>query len=119
MNSILKLTGSYSFIDKDPAVDVFQKIRAKETRINDKELAILAKLAPSTVYNLFRGKTVRPMHLTLSKLAIAMNYRYDLVRDGPPDYDKELPKAWEAYRAHQAKLKAAREKAARPRRRKA
>ena len=109
MNGILKLTGSYSFIDKDPAVDQFQKIRAKEKISND-DLAVLAKLAKSTVKNMFGGKTVKPAHLTLSKLAMAMNYRYDLVRDGPPDYERELPKAWEAYRLHRAELKARREK---------
>jgi transcriptional regulator with XRE-family HTH domain len=111
----LKLIGSYSFIDKDPVVDRFQAIRAKE-KISNKELAILAKLTPSTVYNLFEGKTVKPVHLTLAKLAAAMNYRYDLVRDGPPDYEKNLPKAWEAYRAHQADLKS--KKKRRPRKKK-
>ena len=109
MNGILKLIGSYSFIDKDPAVGLFQALRRKETKLSDADLAVVAKLAKRTVTRMFNGDTIRPAHLTLQKLAIAMNRRWELVPSSEPlDYDKVLPKAWEDYRAHKAELKAKR-----------
>ena len=109
----LRLIGSYSFIDKDPAVDVIAGIRRKETKLSDDDLAVVAKLSKSTVKNLFGGKTVKPAHLTLTKLATALNHRWDLVPGDFINYETDLPKAWEVFHEHEAALKAKRTRRAR------
>jgi hypothetical protein len=106
---ILKLIGSYNFVEKDPAVDLFIALRRKETKLSDDDLAVVAKLNRYTVRKLYRGDTIRPAHLTLQKLAIAMNHRWQLVPATEPlNYEVVLPKAWEAYHEHEAALKAKR-----------
>src|ERR1700749_1422452 len=100
----LWLTRSYNFIDKDPEIDRFRTIWQKE-HIKETELAVLAGLASSTIGNMFGGKTRKPQHATFAKMAGALGYKYDLVRDGDaPDYESELPKAREQFKEHKAAL---------------
>jgi transcriptional regulator with XRE-family HTH domain len=106
------LTRSYSFIDKDPEIDVFRTIYQKE-HIKESDLAVLAGLSVSTVRNLFGGETRRPQHATFGKLAGAMGYKYGLQRDDSPDYGKEIPRAREEYKAHKEALRKKREREAR------
>lgn len=101
----LWLARSYNFIDKDPEIDRFRTIFQKD-RIKESDLAVLAGLAVTTVRNMFGGETRRPAHSTFAKMAGALGYKYDLVRDDKPDFAKEIPKAREefkTYRAGQAK----------------
>lgn len=100
----LWLTRSYNFVDKDPEIDRFRTLWQKE-HIKENDLAVLSGLAASTVTNMFGGQTRRPQHATFAKMASAMGYKYDLVREGDkPDYDSELPKAREQFKEHKAAL---------------
>jgi hypothetical protein len=105
------LTRSYNFIDKDPEIDVWRGIYQKE-RVKEADLAVLAGLSVTTIKNMFGGKTRRPLHSTFGKLAGAMGYRYKAVRENEPDYENELPKAREQYKAHKEQLAKKRERAA-------
>ncbi|WFU39075.1 helix-turn-helix domain-containing protein [Bradyrhizobium sp. CB82] len=110
----LWLTRSYNFIDKDPEIDRFRSLYQKD-RVKERDLAILAGLSASTVTNMFGGKTRRPQHATFAKMAGALGYKYDLVAEDKPDYEAELPKAkqeFKAYRATLAKRKRRKAKAA-------
>jgi transcriptional regulator with XRE-family HTH domain len=110
-NGRLWLTRSYNFVDKDPECDVFRTMWQKE-RIKEADLAVLAGLSASTVKNMFGGKTRKPQHATFAKMAGAMGYKYGLQRDARPDYESELPKAREEFRAHREYLRKKREKEA-------
>jgi transcriptional regulator with XRE-family HTH domain len=111
-NGIGWLTRSYNFIDKDPEIDRFRTLWQKE-HIKENDLAILAGLSAGTVKNMFGGETRRPQHATFAKLAGAMGYKYGLQRDDTPDYEKELPKAREEWKAHKEFLRKKREREAR------
>jgi transcriptional regulator with XRE-family HTH domain len=110
----LWLTRSYNFVDKDPECDRFRTMFQKE-HIKETDLAVLAGLAPSTVANMFGGKTRRPQHATFAKMAGALGYKYDLVRDKEPDYEKEIPKAREQFKNYKATLAKKRERPSRSR----
>ena len=105
----LWLTRSYNFVDKDPECDVFRTLYQKE-HIKETDLAVLAGLSASTVKNMFGGKTRKPQHATFAKMAGAMGYRYGLQRDDAPNYEKEIPKAREEYKAHKERLRKERER---------
>jgi transcriptional regulator with XRE-family HTH domain len=91
--------------ERDPEIDVFNRIWQKE-HIRESELAVLAGLSASTVANLFsNGKTRRPQHLTYAKMAHAMGFEYKLSRETEaPNYLEELPKAREEYKAYKKAL---------------
>jgi transcriptional regulator with XRE-family HTH domain len=110
-NGTLWLTRSYNFIDKDPEIDNFRTLWQKE-RIKESDLAVLSGLSSSTVKNMFGGQTRRPQHATFAKMAGAMGYKYGLQRDDKPDYENELPKAREEFKAHKAQLAKKREREA-------
>jgi transcriptional regulator with XRE-family HTH domain len=103
------LTRTYNFIDKDPEIDVWRGLWQKE-RIKESDLAVLAGLSPSTIKNMFGGETKRPQHATFAKMAGAMGYKYKAVREDTPDYEAELPKAKEEYKAHKQTLAKKRER---------
>ena len=105
----LWLTRSYNFVDKNPECDVFRTLYQKE-HIKETDLAVLAGLSASTVKNMFGGKTRKPQHATFAKMAGAMGYRYGLQRDDAPNYEKEIPKAREEYKAHKERLRKKRER---------
>jgi transcriptional regulator with XRE-family HTH domain len=106
----LWLTRSYNFIDKDPEIDKFRTLWQKE-RIKEIDLADLAGLSPSTIHNMFGGQTRRPQHATFAKMAGAMGYKYDLVRDEKPNYDTEIAKAKQEKKEYMALLAKRRERA--------
>jgi transcriptional regulator with XRE-family HTH domain len=103
------LTRSYNFITKDPEIDVFRTLYQKE-HIKETDLAVLAGLSVSTVKNMFGGETRRPQHATFAKMAGAMGYSYGLKRDESPNYEAELPKAREEFKAYKEQLKKKRER---------
>jgi transcriptional regulator with XRE-family HTH domain len=105
------MTRSYNFIDKDPEIDVWRTIWQKE-HLKETDLAVLAGLSASTVKNMFGGETRRPQHATFAKLAGAMGYKYQAVRDDTPNYEKEIPKARDEYHAHKEALRRKREREA-------
>ena len=107
----LWLTRSYNFVDKDPECDRFRTLWQKE-HIKESDLAVLAGLASSTVKNMFGGKTCKPQHATFAKMAGALGYKYTLTRDDAPNYEKEIPKAREEYKAHKEALRKKREREA-------
>ena len=109
-NGTLWLTRSYNFIDKDPEIDNFRTIYQKE-HIKENDLAVLAGLSANTVKNMFGGQTRRPQHATFAKMAGAMGYKYGLERDDKPDYENEIPKAREQFKAHKQSLATKRERA--------
>lgn len=110
-NGTLWLRRSYNFIDKDPECDRFRTLWQKE-HIKESDLAVLAGLAATTVRNMFGGKTRKPQHATFAKMAGALGYKYDLVREDTPNYDKEIPKARDEWKAHKEYLAKKRERAA-------
>ncbi|MFH0298332.1 hypothetical protein AAFX91_14035 [Bradyrhizobium sp. 31Argb] len=99
----LWLSRTYNSQDRDPEIERFETLHRKD-RLKDRDLAILAGLSASTVSNMFGGKTRRPQHTTFAKMAGALGYKYDLVRDAKPDYETELPKAREEFKAYRATL---------------
>lgn len=105
----LWLTRSYNFIDKDPEIDRFRTLWQKD-RIKESDLAVLAGLAVTTVNNMFGGKTRRPAHTTFAKMAGALGYKYELMRDDKPNYAREIPKAKEQFADHRAILAKKRER---------
>lgn len=111
-SGVLWLTRSYNFIDKDPECDRFRTLYQKE-RIKESDLAVLAGLAVTTVKNMFGGQTRRPQHATFAKMAGAMGYKYDLVRDDAPNYEKEIPKAREQFKDYRVTLQKKRARAER------
>lgn len=105
----LWLTRSYNFIDKDPECDRFRTMYQK-IRIKESDLAVIAGVATSTVKNMFGGKTQNPRHSTFAKLAGAMGKKYELVDVKHIDYDREIPKAREEFKAYRVLLAKKREK---------
>lgn len=105
----LWLRRSYNFVDKDPEIDKFRTLRQKD-HLKDSDLAVCAGISVSTVKNMFGGKTRKPQHATFAKMAGAMGYKYDLVRDEKPDYDAEIPKAREEFKAYRVLLAKKRER---------
>jgi transcriptional regulator with XRE-family HTH domain len=106
----LWLNRIYNVVDRDPEIDRFQNLFAKD-RLKENDLAVLAGLSPSTVGNLFsRAKTKRPQHATFAKMAGALGYKYDLVRDEKPDYEAAIPTAREEFKAYKATLAKKRER---------
>ena len=105
----LWLTRSYNFVDKDPECDRFRTLYQKE-HIKESDLAVLSGLADTTVKNMFGGKTRRPQHATFAKMAGAMGYKYDLVRDEKPNYEREVPKAREQFNDYKVYLVKKRER---------
>jgi hypothetical protein len=107
------LRRSYNFIDKDPEIDRWRG-RWQKTRIKETDLAILAGLSPSTIHAMFGGKTKKPQFSTFAKMAGALGMRYDLVEnDAPPNFEKEIPKARDEWKAHKEYLRKKREREAR------
>jgi hypothetical protein len=100
-------------VDRDPEIDRFQSLFNKD-RLKENDLAMLGGLSVSTVKNMFSaGKTRRPQHMTFSKIAGAMGFRYDLVRDDKPDYEAEIPKARDEFKSYKGALRKKRERDAR------
>src|SRR3954462_7707263 len=104
MAKVRWITRSYNFIDKVPECDVFRTLYQQE-HLKETDLAVLAGLSVATVKKLFGGDTRQPRHSTFAKMAGAMGYKYGLQRDEAPNYDKELPKAREEFKAHKEMLK--------------
>jgi hypothetical protein len=104
------LMRSYNFVDgKDPEIDRFRTVYQKE-HIKESDLAVLAGCSLSTVKGMFGGKTRKPHHATFAKLASAMGYTYTLQRDLRPNYEKELPKARDEFKAYKIRLAKKRER---------
>ncbi|MGX1151479.1 hypothetical protein [Bradyrhizobium ottawaense] len=100
----LWLSRHYNVVDRDPEIDRFQSLFQKD-RLKESDLAVLSGLAGSTVKNMFSGgKTRRPQHATFAKMAGALGYKYDLVREDKPDYASEIPKARSEFKAYKATL---------------
>jgi transcriptional regulator with XRE-family HTH domain len=100
---------SYNFVDKDPECDRFRTLFQKQ-HIKEDDLAVLAGLSVSTVKNMFGGQTKKPQHATFAKMAGAMGYSYNLTQDLKPNYQVEIPKAREEYKAHKEALRKKRER---------
>lgn len=100
----------FYFVTRNPEIDVFQNLWAKE-KIKETDLAVLAGVADATVKRMFGGQTRDPRHSTFVKLAVAMGHSYGLHRNVEPDYEKEVPKAREERKEYRAFLRAKRAKA--------
>jgi transcriptional regulator with XRE-family HTH domain len=100
-------------IDRDPEIKRMETLFDKE-KITEGDLAVLSGLSASTVANMFsKEKTRRPQHTSFTKMAGALGFKYELVRDAKPNYADEIPKAREQfkeYREFQAKKRERQEK---------
>lgn len=103
------MTRSYRLIDHDPEIDKFKTLW-REEHIKETDLAVLAGLSAQTVHRMFGNETKRPQHATFAKMAAAMGYEYGLQRETHPDYNKEIPKAREEFKAHKKALEKKRAK---------
>jgi hypothetical protein len=101
----LWLSRAYEVIEYDPEIENMQKVWRK-ARIKESDLAVLAGLSPGTVTKMFNGTTHQPRHSTFGKMAAAMGGRYELVVDGTPNYENEIPKAREQYRDYRKQQRA-------------
>ena len=106
----------YNVIEHDPEIDRFptRTSRAEAEKLVQRALYLARcrlEYPASTVHNMFNGKTRRPQHATFAKIAGAMGYQYDLVRQGDaPDYTTEILKAraeFKQYKKSLAKKRAA------------
>jgi hypothetical protein len=106
-NGTIWMTRVYNLVERDPEIDRFQHLWRQESKeiLNETGLAMLAGLSGSTVHNLFGGKTRRPQHATFAKLAAAMGFKYDLVRNEVPNYEAEVPKARAEFKQYRETLK--------------
>jgi len=67
----LHVIKSYNFTDKDPAVD-YLRAPFEENSMTVNAFAISAGVAPSTVSNIFYGKTRKPQFATMVRIARAI-----------------------------------------------
>ena len=72
---------TYSFKEKDPAIDALRTIIADEGA-SYSELHDLSGVAARTMWGWFHGPTKRPQHATIMAVAIALGYNYKLVKVG-------------------------------------
>lgn len=89
----------YNSIETDPEGERVRALLRKE-HLKDSDIAALGGLALSTVSNLRGGKTMRPQFATLAKITGGMGFKYQLVREEQPNYEREIPKAREQRRAY-------------------
>jgi transcriptional regulator with XRE-family HTH domain len=66
---------SYSFVDKDPVIDIMRTIVADEGETYA-EIHLRSGVSTSTMYNWFEGETKRPQYATI--MAIARSLGYDM-----------------------------------------
>ncbi len=64
---------AYSFIDKDPIIDVLRTIK-RESLMKDSEIHSEGGPAIATLRNWFNGKTRRPQFATVAAAAVAMGH---------------------------------------------
>lgn len=113
-NSAMRWMGRIvNVIDRDPEITRIEALFDKE-KIKETDLAVLAGLSASTVSNMFsKAKTRRPQHTSFTKMAGALGFKYELIREEKPNYADEIPKAREQfkdYRVFQAKKRERQEK---------
>ena len=65
---------SYNFIDKDPVVDRL-RTTVQASSLPYKEIAVRAGVAPTTVQNLFSGKTRSPSYRTIIAIGSAFGMK--------------------------------------------
>ena len=70
--SFLKYT-TYSFVDKDPVIDVLRTMQ-RDSGMSNSEIAEKSKVSATTIGNWFGGKTKRPQFATVAATAVAMGY---------------------------------------------
>jgi DNA-binding phage protein len=61
---------SYNFIDKDPVLDIVRTI-VDDSHMKLKRVADSSGVAPTTLYNWFKGKTRRPQFATIAAVSRA------------------------------------------------
>lgn len=74
----LQLYKTYSFKNKDPAIDRLRTIVDDEGE-SYKKIEEKSGVSTTTLYNWFKGATRRPQFATLSAVAGVFGYGYDLV----------------------------------------
>lgn len=75
----LNLYKTYSFKDKDPAIDQLRTVVQKE-KASYKDIFESSGVSVSTIYNWFDGPTRRPQHATIMAVARALGHDYKLVK---------------------------------------
>ena len=89
--------------EQDPEVGVFRTL-FREHGIKEDDWAALAGVSTSTVHNMMSGKTRRPQHLSLTKLAHALGCSYELNQGPTPRYEVEIPIAKDQRKKYRAFL---------------
>jgi transcriptional regulator with XRE-family HTH domain len=109
-SGVLWLHRSYNNVEKNPEIDRARTLIRQETKLKEKDLAVIAGLAGSTVQNMFGGKTRDPRGSTFTKLYAAIGFKLEPVRDHKVDFDKELPIARQQFADYRKTLKKRRER---------
>jgi transcriptional regulator with XRE-family HTH domain len=74
-----KIYKSYSFIDKDPIIDVV-RTALQETKLSYIDVHDLSGVSTSTLYNWFDGQTRRPTHAAVAAVLGALGYEVTVAR---------------------------------------
>jgi len=70
----MRLYKSYSFKDKDPAIDELRTIKA-DSGMSDAEISEASGVATSTLQGWWTGDTCRPQTTTMEAAGRAMNHK--------------------------------------------
>jgi transcriptional regulator with XRE-family HTH domain len=69
----MKFYKSYSFVDKDPAIDIV-RTAIKDSGLTYYEVAELSGVSTGTLVGWFHGATRRPQHATIMAVMQGMGY---------------------------------------------
>jgi transcriptional regulator with XRE-family HTH domain len=99
-----KLYKSYSFIEKDPIIDVV-RTAVQDSKLSYTDIHDLSDVSVGTMYNWFHGQTRRPTHAAVAAVLGALGYELTPTR-------KRAAKViqLDAERAKRARVKAAKQK---------
>ena len=73
MASNTKASTGYRFVDKDPIIDAI-RFAIKETGMKSSEIALLANVSKTTLYNYDYGKVRKPQHATARSVLNACGF---------------------------------------------
>lgn len=75
----MKFYKSYSFVDKDPMIDV-ARTAVQDCGLTYQEVSELSGVSVGTMVGWFHGATKRPQHATLMAVMYGMGYRQHWVK---------------------------------------
>ena len=80
----MKFYKSYSFVDKDPAIDVV-RTAIQDRGLTYQEVSELSGVSVGTMVGWFHGSTKRPQYATITAVMQGIGYTQQWVRKNPLD----------------------------------